>query len=212
MVRILAVADEVDESLGRETMGSLRPDVVVSCGDLPFDHLEYLVTLANVPLLYVRGNHDPGAGPDPGGCTPLDGRAAAAAGLRFAGLGGSHRYSDGPNQYTEPQMRRRARRLARRSRVAGIDVLVTHAPPYGLGDEPTDPCHRGFEAFGDLVRRLRPALVVHGHIHPYGRARADRAIGDTAVVNVIPYRLLEVDLDRRVGTPAGDPGVPGRRA
>src|SRR6266508_245687 len=56
VVRILAVADEVDESLGRETMGSLRPDVVVSCGDLPFDHLEYLVTLANVPLLYVRGN------------------------------------------------------------------------------------------------------------------------------------------------------------
>src|SRR5438105_145156 len=59
MVRIMAVADEVDPSLNRDAVAAARPDVIVSCGDLPFDHLEYLVTLANVPLLFVPGNHDP---------------------------------------------------------------------------------------------------------------------------------------------------------
>jgi len=59
MPRILAVADEVEESLGREALVRLRPDLVLSAGDLPFDYLEYLVTALNVPLLYVPGNHDP---------------------------------------------------------------------------------------------------------------------------------------------------------
>src|SRR6266508_365807 len=59
MPRILAVADEVDESLGGEALAQLRPDLMLSAGDLPFDYLEYLVTVLNVPLLYVPGNHDP---------------------------------------------------------------------------------------------------------------------------------------------------------
>ncbi|HEY1126203.1 MAG TPA: hypothetical protein VGF83_00425 [Actinomycetota bacterium] len=55
MPRILAVADEVDESLGGEALARLRPDLVLSAGDLPFDYLEYLVTVLNVPLLTCRG-------------------------------------------------------------------------------------------------------------------------------------------------------------
>ena len=41
MLRILAVADEVEESFGKETLAQLRPDLVLSAGDLPFDYLEY---------------------------------------------------------------------------------------------------------------------------------------------------------------------------
>ena len=63
MTRILAVADEVDESLYGDKLDKLRPDLMVSCGDLPFDYLEYLVSRANVPLLYVPGNHDPSVRP-----------------------------------------------------------------------------------------------------------------------------------------------------
>ena len=224
MVRILAVADEVDPSLNADALAALRPDLIVACGDLPFDHLEYLVTSANVPLLYVRGNHDPevrprgqprpgvmaglpalvagpsrgdpeGASREPAGCASIDGAIVEVRGLRFAGLGGSHRYSNGPNQYTQREMRRRARWLELRSRLShprrGIDVLVTHAPPLGVGDD-DDPCHRGFAAFHRVVRTLRPTLLVHGHIHPYGQARPDRSIGPTRVVNVIPRKLLEV--------------------
>ncbi len=231
MARILAIADEVDESLGPETLAALRPTLIISCGDLPFDYLEYVVTLANVPLLYVPGNHDPhvtrptapalrspfvGVQPaflptstarghdiwdearqaGPAGCVSVDGRVIEVGGLRVAGLGGSHRYSDGPNQYTQGQMRLRALRLAFRARLrhpaAGVDVLVTHAPPLGLGDE-QDRCHQGFAPFHTLVERLSPKLLVHGHVHPYGEVRSDRVIGRTRVVNAIPRRLLEVE-------------------
>ena len=218
MPRILAVADEVEESLGREALVRLRPDLVLSAGDLPFDYLEYLVTALNVPLLYVPGNHDPSlrerreelAWPPsisrkdardpvgPLGCTNVDGRIEDVGGIWVAGLGGSIRYREGPNQYTQKEMRRRARRLRRRVAVRGlrgrrgVDVLLTHAPPLGVGDE-DDPAHRGFEALVELVERLSPKLLVHGHIHPYGQAKPDRQLGTTTVVNAVPFRLLEVE-------------------
>ena len=218
MPRILAVADEVDESLGGEALAQLPPDLVLSAGDLPFDYLEYLVTMLNVPLLYVPGNHDPSlrerpetlAWPPsielkdardpvgPLGGTNVDGRIEDVAGIGVAGLGGSLRYRDGPNQYTQKEMRGRVRRLGRRAAVRGlrgcrgVDVLLTHAPPLGVGDE-DDPAHRGFEAFLQLVERLSPRLLIHGHIHPYGKAKPDRQLGTTTVVNAVPFRLLEVE-------------------
>jgi Icc-related predicted phosphoesterase len=218
-MRILAIADEVSDALGPESMRSLRPDLVVSCGDLPFEYLEYVVTVANRPLLMVPGNHDPalvrhpapvsaGMGPldprtddqvgqpgRPEGCISVDGRVVAVSGLLVAGLGGSIRYRDGPNQYSQRQMRRRAGLLALRARLRhprrGVDVLVTHAPPLGLGDE-EDPPHRGVAALVALTSRLRPRLLVHGHIHPHGEPRPDRWLGATRVVNAVPFRLIEL--------------------
>jgi hypothetical protein len=217
MPRILAVADEVDESLGGEALAQLRPDLVLSAGDLPFDYLEYLVTVLNVPLLYVPGNHDPAlrerrgelAWPPsvelkdtrdpvgPLGCTNVDGRIEDVAGIRVAGLGGSVRYREGPNQYTQKEMRRRGPSAPSKPRpgacaAAAVDVLLTHAPPFGVGDE-DDPAHQGFEAFLPLVERLSPKLLVHGHIHPYGEAKPDRQLGATTVVNAVPFRLLDVE-------------------
>ncbi|HEV8571526.1 MAG TPA: metallophosphoesterase [Actinomycetota bacterium] len=246
MTRILAVSDEVEEMLYGRTLGRLQPDLVVSCGDLPFDYLEYIVTVLSVPLLYVPGNHDPdlsirlaeereefqpglliGSGdasgrlvvrslappPGPEGCVNVDGRVAEAAGLLVAGLGGSINYTDGPNRYTQGQMRRRALRLQARARLRrplrrrAVDVLVTHSPPKGLGDEPDDPAHVGFAAFHALVRRLRPRLLLHGHVHPHGTPRPDRWLNETRVVNVVPYRVLEVE-----GVQGESGGVPADRS
>lgn len=216
MPRILAVADEPYPGLPDLTMA--RPDVVLSCGDLPWDDLERIVDVTNVPLLFVPGNHDPSLTPSPQGvvwpftianphfvdppgprgATSVDGRIVDAAGLRIAGLGGSVRYRKGPNQYTQAEMARRARWLVRRATRKrlrdgkGVDILITHAPPKGLGDEDDAP-HEGFEAFHGLVRRLRPKLLLHGHIHPYGVPRPDRYLEETRVVNVIPYRVIDLD-------------------
>jgi Icc-related predicted phosphoesterase len=216
MTRILAIADEPVPGLPDILDG--RPDLVLSCGDLPWEDLERIVDHTNAPLLFVPGNHDPSlvpAGsaplwpptfavrdledpPGPRGCINVDGRIEDAHGLRVAGLGGSIRYKPGPHQYTQAQMARRARRVARLARRRrrrdgrGVDVLITHSPPKGLGDE-DDHAHEGFEAFHDLVRRLRPKLLLHGHVHPYGLARPDRYLGDTRVINVVPFKLIDVE-------------------
>jgi len=187
---------------------------VLGCGDLPFDYLEYLVSTLDVPLLYVPGNHDISLappdttwtplqanapeGPGPAGCVNIDGRIATAGGLRVAGLGGSLRYRAGANQYTQGQMTIRTLKLELRLRLRArarsgrrLDVLVTHAPPFGLADA-SDAAHIGFVGFLRLIRNTGPALVVHGHVHPFGRVLAERKVGSTRVVDVVPFRLIDV--------------------
>jgi Icc-related predicted phosphoesterase len=161
-----------------------------------------------VPLLFVPGNHDPELklgdstfeglsakfdGIGPAGCINVDGRIEEAAGLWVAGLGGSVRYNEGPHQYTQGQMRWRARKLEWRARLRRrrVDVLLTHAPPAGLGDA-ADPAHAGFEAFNGLVLRLRPRIHIHGHVRNFGPKKDDLRLGETVIVNAIPYRLLEL--------------------
>lgn len=215
MIRILAVADEIDRALAGPRLRTLRPDLILSCGDLPFEYLEYLRREAEAPLLYVHGNHDPS--PRRGivsaylpatyvahspthvvGCVSIEDRWEDEFGLRIAGLGGSIRYNSGHNQYTQAEMRGRVRRLTRRTRIRRwrdgrrVDIVIAHSPPLDCGDEPDVP-HRGFSAFHRLIERLEPQFMLHGHIHPYGRPKPDRTIGRTRIVNVIPYRLLEIE-------------------
>jgi len=222
---VLAVSDEVDHSLGPESLRALRPQLIVSCGDLPFEYLEFLVTMANVPLVFVPGNHDPdvrrrargavvtgtvplGFGAEtpeetgPGGGATVDGRVMDVAGLRVAGLGGSVRYKDGPNQYTQAEMRRRALRLELRCRLRRpvasnprrrVDLLLSHAPPLGVGDVPDDPAHVGFATFHRLVRVLAPRVFLHGHIHPFGRVVREVTMEGTVVRNVVGAHLIEVE-------------------
>jgi len=83
-------------------------------------------------------------------------------------------------------------RRAQLRRPGGVDILLTHAPPRGLGDE-DDPPHVGIEALHGLVRRLDPAWLLHGHIHPHGQPRPDRVLGRTTVRNVVPVTLVDVE-------------------
>jgi len=211
MTKILAIADEVDEAMYTGKLERLRPDLVVSAGDLPFDYLEYIVSRLNVPLVYVPGNHDPelrspdptwaplGAErplPGPQGCENVDGRVVVAAGLRIAGLGGSMRYKPGSNQYSDAEMRWRALSLEVRvklnpsRRARKVDVLLTHSPPLGWGQD--DLAHRGFSAFVRLVKDLEPRMLVHGHVHPFGRTKPERLLGTTQIINAVSSRLLEI--------------------
>lgn len=99
-----------------------------------------------------------------------DGGIVDVAGLRVAGLGGCRRYTTGPNQYTDRQQAWRSRSLNRKAawrRLQDgrhVDVLLTHAPPRGLGDG-DDAAHQGFAALHRLVARVRPTPL-HGHVHP----------------------------------------------
>ncbi|MGW4401744.1 metallophosphoesterase family protein [Amycolatopsis nivea] len=214
MPKALVVADEADERLWTTAVRSLRVDLVVAAGDLPFAYLEFLAGMLDVPCVFVPGNHDPDLSgftrygglsmkdgfpvewPGPAGGINADGRIVDVAGLRIAGLGGSIRYRDGPNQWTQRQQARRARRLERRFRWRkwrdgnGIDILLTHSPPRRLGDR-EDPPHQGFTCLHRTIDTLRPQWLLHGHIHPHGEPVPDRVAGGTRIRNVVGYQVME---------------------
>jgi hypothetical protein len=198
-------------------MGAVRgAEVIFACGDLPFGYLSHLMNALDVPLVFVPGNHDPDVSgyrtsragltlragmpalpPWPPGATNADGKVVDVAGLRIAGLGGCLLYNNGPNQYSDRQQARRARSLRRKARWRRmrdgrhVDVLLTHAPPFGVGDG-DDPAHRGFTALNNLVGILQPSLLLHGHVRPNDAVNPDRPIGRTVVRNVVGRHLIDV--------------------
>lgn len=201
-MRILAVSDEEYEGFwGYYVPGRLREyDLILSSGDLKANYLSFLVTMARCPLLYVHGNHDEGYSKEPPeGCDCIDDQLVVYNGVRILGLGGCRKYHPGAHQYTEAQMRRRIRRLRWVLwRAKGVDIVVTHAPPLGVGDA-EDPAHWGFQALLELIDRYHPQYLLHGHVHlRYGTDGVrERDCGETRVINVSERYVLDLP-DREV--------------
>lgn len=197
-MRILLVSDEEDKYLWDfYRPGRLKGiDMILSAGDLKAEYLSFLVTMANRPLLYVPGNHDGSyLQRPPEGCQCIDGKLVTVGGLRILGLGGSVLYNGGPNQYTEQEMRRRIRRLRLKLALAGgVDIVLTHAPVRGFGDE-DNLTHRGFAAFLPLLEQYQPRYLVHGHIHQRYGVNRPRCCqyGPTTIINATGRYLLEIE-------------------
>lgn len=187
-MKILLISDHEDKwlwdkwsSYGADKLKGV--DLILSAGDLSPYYLEFLVTMTNVPLLYIRGNHDSQYDTHaPEGCLDIDEQIYEYNGIRIAGLGGSKRYKEGKDMYTEREMRKKISRLRRalrrtemKNRLRGgdsskrdpgsrVDIILTHAPCKGYGDMDDLP-HSGFMCFNDLLDEWKPKALCYGHIH-----------------------------------------------
>ena len=195
-MRILAVSDEESKRFfDYYKPGCLDGfDMILSCGDLHPEYLEFLVTMAHCPLICVHGNHDENYTREPEGCICAADAVITCKGLRIVGLGGSYRYREGKYMYTERQMQRRLFRLGwRLRRAGGFDILLTHAPLRGLNDLES-LSHRGFSSFRRLLERWEPRYFIHGHVHRnYGVNIPQRCTyGKTTVINAYEYCVIEL--------------------
>lgn len=195
-MKILAVAD-VESKYYYEyyTPGKLKEfDLILACGDLRRGYLEFLVTLARCPVLYIHGNHDDSFDKDPPeGCICVENRIYVYKGIRILGLGGSYRYRNGKHMFTERQMRGRIRRLRFSLwRRQGFDILMTHAPARHINDFDS-LSHRGFECFLTILDKYRPRFFVHGHIHKnYGVNIPQKTKrGSTTIINAYDSCVFE---------------------
>jgi Icc-related predicted phosphoesterase len=215
-IPILAVTDEIDPRIHSETVRERLGHVafVVSCGDLPASYLEFLADALNRPVYYVLGNHaeeltrrcsgTPEITCTPRGAIDLGGKVVQdpSTGLILAGFPGSPRYGENdPAQFSEWEIDVMAGKMAPRlqwNRLRhgrALDLLVTHTPPRDINDR-ADVAHRGFQALRGFLERWRPPYHLHGHIHLYDRSQPYRQrFADTDVINVFPYRVLELELE-----------------
>ena len=196
----------VDRLYSTQVAESFRDvEMILGCGDLPYDYLEFLVTWMNIPLLYVPGNHDPAYDQEiktayAEGCDNLDRKVRSVKGVNIAGVGGSIQYRPGsPNQYTQSQMY--SRLLSFMPRLfwelplhgKALDIMIAHSPPLGIHDD-DDQAHVGFSAFNDLIRTIKPHYFLHGHTMVYKSNLVPPVtqVGTTTVINVYPYRVIEI--------------------
>ncbi len=204
-MRVLTISDQVKGFLYSPALAQYARGVelVLSCGDLPSDYLEYIVSVLNVPLFYVMGNHgaDGGDKPFPEGAENIDGRVVEHKRLLIAGLEGSMRYNERPRfQYTENEMKAKIAALtpallmnrARHGRY--LDVVITHAPPYHIHDGADLP-HQGFKSFIWFIDHYQPRYLIHGHQHVYdSREETVTPRGKTTVINTYGHKILDLQL------------------
>lgn len=199
-MRVLTVSDRVESALYDhfDPVQFERVELILACGDLPPEYLSFLSDRLNVPLYFVRGNHDlrydvrP-----PGGCTHLAHDLAEFKGKNILGLEGSRWYNGGPHQYTEQEMYWKIQRL--RPRIwwrKGVDIVITHAPPRHIHDA-EDRCHRGFKSFRWLIEKYSPTYFIHGHIHANFADASQRITlyNRTRVINTYGYYMFDMAAD-----------------
>lgn len=206
-MKILSLSDIPVQMIYSAQIRGLFPDVnlVLACGDLPYYYQEFVVSMLDVPLYYVRGNHDKlieqnlhGPRIAPQGGTNLHGRVIDHHGLLLAGVEGSLRYRSGPFQYSQSEMWFNVfallpglmRNWLKYGRY--LDVFVTHAPPKGIHDMADLP-HQGIEAFRWLLHVFKPAYHFHGHIHVYRPDTiTETRFENTLVINTFGFRTTTI--------------------
>lgn len=226
-MKILCVSDQIDPLVYNQNAKNIFSDVdVILCaGDLPMNYVDFIVTVFNKPVFFVFGNHDLkefrfyngrkslkysyDTNHSHGGThlgfttysnknlTYIDENGRETP-LLIAGAGGSLRYNNGQNQYTDRQMKwkliRMIPQLMKNKRKYGryLDILLTHATPRHVHDH-EDPCHKGFDCFNWFIEKFRPKYLVHGHIHLYDiREKRVSRVMDTTVVNAYAHYVINL--------------------
>ncbi|MCL2444153.1 MAG: metallophosphoesterase [Treponema sp.] len=217
-MKILCISDQIDPLVYSPQIKERFSDIdlILAAGDLPLDYLDYIISSLNKPLFFVFGNHhteelkhykkvwnDPISREDEEymgcGAVYLGTKVKTENDFILAGLGGSMRYNNGPNQFSDFDMYIEIIKLIPRllwnriSRGRYLDVLLTHAPPKGIHDK-KDKCHWGFKAYLWFMKVFKPKLLVHGHIHLYDLSDVRcTKWKNTLVVNSYSHYVVNLD-------------------
>jgi len=219
-VRLVAVADT---HLYHDELVVPEGDVFVHAGDLcragEPGELEaaarWIRALPHPTKIVVAGNHDIAFESQPERAREILGPEVVyleEAGTRVEGL----KFWGSPWQ---PEFNHWAFNLPRGAALAekwalipeDVDVLVTHGPPFGIGDRGPTAGRLGCEELLARVTKVRPLVHLFGHIHQDGGVWQRE---ETCFANVTTWEcergatVLEIDALTRVVTPVS---VPSRR-
>ena len=206
-MRIVAVADT---HLFTDKLAVPDGDVFVHAGDLcrrgTLDELsdaaEWIAGLPHRHKIVVAGNHDWSFVHEPAAARALLGdvhyledRELALEGLRFYGSPWQPEFHDWA--FNLP---RGAPLAAVWSKIPrGLDVLITHGPPEGIGDNIDYAGRGGCADLRQRVLEVEPRLHLFGHIHQDGGAWA---LGRSVFANVTtwecrrPPTVFDIDASR----------------
>lgn len=187
-MRLVALADTHGEHRALEVPDG---DVLVHAGDLTQrgtrlqleDVADWLRALPHRHKVIIAGNHDfwlqgnrAGARELFAGLHYLEDEEVVLDGVRFYGSPWQPWFHDWAfNARRGPAIDAIWRRIP-----TGVDVLVTHGPPLGLGDRVWDGERVGCADLLRHLERVRPRVHFFGHIH---EDRGEWVHGPTRVVN-----------------------------
>ncbi|WOI55478.1 metallophosphoesterase [Palleronia sp. LCG004] len=170
-MRLLAFSDlHLDfDAADRLVALSAPADLVIGAGDFADDRrglqgiMDRLAPIA-AKLLVVPGNNE--SIDELRGATNalvLHGNSTTRDGFVIAGIGGG--VPPVPSSTGRSWDLGEAEAASLLDRIERADILVSHSPPFGLGDAHSQEGHVGSHAVKSALLRLSPSLCIFGHVH-----------------------------------------------
>ncbi|MGE4384238.1 MAG: metallophosphoesterase [Endomicrobiaceae bacterium] len=201
-------------------------DFIISCGDLAKNYLEFIVDSLKKEFFFVEGNHPllhrndnkhyldkivtkVYGKEDPfiiGGIN-LHSRLEIFGDYILVGFEGSMKYNPGKFQFSEKEMSSIVKKVGKKIIIQNfLDfilrrkkkkiIVVSHAPIAGIHDK-DDLCHKGFKSFRRFLKKFKPLIWFHGHVHYEGQMNEQISkIDDTLVVNVYGFHIVNINKDK----------------
>lgn len=161
-------------------------DVLVTTGDLhlgDFSGLE--IYEPKIPSFGVYGNHDDGCNYlEQNNIIDVHNTVVEFKGLKIGGLRGCLKYNNREMQYTEEEAALFA------DTFPYVDILILHAAPYGLLDDPSDIVHIGSKSIRRYVDEKKPQFVFCGHQY----SNEDMQYNSTKLFRSYGARIINIDL------------------
>lgn len=188
-IKILAIADRKPERSLREWVLETRPDLIVTLGDLDYFDLQELESISDILKIGVYGNHCSGRYFESLGIENMHLKTINFNGVVIGGFEGSVRYkmSQTAKMYDQEEVYELLKDFPY------VDVMLCHAPPFGVNDEPEELTHQGFKALREYVEEKKPKHLFHGHTYPKPGEEVDR-LGETIIHYVFGVEFIEIDV------------------
>lgn len=159
-------------------------DVLVSTGDLTFSDFAGIETIIPQKIGFgVYGNHDSGEYLEVLKSKNLHNQIYNWEGYSWGGFQGCPRYKTrGEFQFSEEEAHTWAQNFPK------VDILVLHAGPKDILDDPSDDVHIGSIAVKEYVLQKQPKFVFCGHQY----SNAELKIGNTMVFRTYGARIISI--------------------
>lgn len=160
-------------------------DMLISTGDLTsFDFAGLEDKNPKKIAFGVYGNHDSGNYMESLGIVNLHNKVFGYKGLKWGGFQGCIKYKESELMYTEEQAKMWAENFPY------VDVLLLHAGPKGMLDDPSDYIHTGSESIRQYVLDKKPKYLFVGH--QYSDDFMD--LGETKIYRTYGARIIELPI------------------
>lgn len=180
-MKVAHYSDQYDPLLKKILIHS---DYLFCTGDLSiFDFREVEKQLDNISGFGVYGNHCSQGYLEELGITNVHLKVSQCGKLTIGGYQGCLRYKTrGDYQFTENEA------SSDLATFPYVDILLLHAPPFGLLDDLSDPVHSGSKAVRQYVDIHKPKFIFCGHDSP----SAELTYGETMIYRTHQSRLIEI--------------------
>lgn len=158
-------------------------DVLISTGDLSiFDFGNLQENTNKKPAFGVYGNHCSGTYLERLDITNLHNTVVEFNGMKWGGFQGCLRYKNNDLMYTEEEAQEFA------TNFPYVDILLLHAGPKDMLDDPSDSVHIGSESIARYVRDKKPKFVFCGHQY----SDDEMKLGNTSLFRTYGARIITI--------------------